>query len=231
MEAHIQTEKGLSEKPSLIGMIVSPEKQYRRIKENPTIWLPMIILMVLATALIGLQMYLLVNDPQYLQQTLRGAGNVSLDIETMKIWTIGIGTAVGFLTVPFSSLLAAFFTWIFVMLMQGEAKFRQLFSFQLHLYVISLLSLIVSVILFSAFDLDPNVPATSLASIIPAEGAVKGLLSAIEVFAIWGTVLTASGLQVIASLSRGKAWTIAIIFWCVVAVFSAVSSLFQSFGA
>lgn len=60
---------------------------------------------------------------------------------------------------------------------------------------------------------DPKIYPTSLAALVPAEGAMKGLLNGIELFALWKLFLTAKGLSVLARLSSGKAWTIALILF------------------
>lgn len=62
---------------------------------------------------------------------------------------------------------------------------------------------------------NPEVALTSLNSIIGAEGVMGVLLSSIEVFSIWGIVLTAMGLQIVAQFSKGLAWGTVIAFYII----------------
>ena len=48
------------------------------------------------------------------------------------------------------------------------------------------------------------------------------LLTSIEVFTIWGVILSAIGLQKVADFSKGLAWTIAIVFFAIGIIFTVI---------
>jgi hypothetical protein len=69
---------------------------------------------------------------------------------------------------------------------------------------------------------------TSLASIVDAEGATLGLLRSIEVFTIWGVILSAFGLHIVGNLSKRAAWIISIVFYVLFAIISIIGASFES---
>ena len=68
---------------------------------------------------------------------------------------------------------------------------------------------------------------TSLGSLIGAEGTMGALLTSIEVFAIWGMILQAIGLQKVANFSKGLAWTIVIVFFAIGIIFTMIGAAFS----
>lgn len=230
MDGQMQTSAS-GTKPSLWDMIFSPEKQFIRMKENPVIWVPLILITLFSTLLSAAMAYFMANDPQMIEQMMQGqTDGVAIDQGILKVILIVGGGVGGFISAPFSALIGAAITLLFVMLFQGEATYRQLFSFHVHLYVLSLLSLIVNLLVYITFGGDLNVRATSLASLVEAEGVLKGLLLTFDVFIIWSTILLANGLTVIANLSRGKAWTIALIHFVFGALLLVITSMFENMG-
>jgi hypothetical protein len=201
-------------KPSFWGMVTSPGEQYTRIRENPVFWGPLIIAAVLGAVMMALQIFFAFEHPELVKEMFKvPEGQPAFSPEQMKPFTIGV-TAVAFLfTMPVSVLIGALVIWVLTMLFQGEASFRQLFSLEAHLQVFSLMGLAVNLVAVAAFGLNPQIPVTSLAGIVDAEGALLGILSSVELFIIWNTIVLAGGLQVVAGLSKGKAWTIALLMY------------------
>ncbi|MFS8515022.1 MAG: hypothetical protein LOD87_15075, partial [Planifilum fulgidum] len=107
---------------------------------------------------------------------------------------------------------------------------RQLCSLNAHLYLLTLLASAIMAVLLLVLgpQADPKIYPTSLAALVPAEGAVlRGVLNGIELFALWKLFLTAKGLSVIARLSSGKAWAIALILFVGGLLFAALSGWFS----
>ena len=93
-------------------------------------------------------------------------------------------------------LLISLIQKLLLMLFQGEATYRQLFCLNTHLYLFTLLaSLIMAVMmLLLGPSENPKIYPTSLAALVPAEGAVlRGVLNGIELFALWKLFLAAKG--------------------------------------
>ncbi|MFC4075457.1 Yip1 family protein [Salinithrix halophila] len=202
METPIDQQPRPVGKPSMLGIILEPTKQFERIRENPRVALPLILLLV-AFGLVG-----------------TWTGFLSADSPTtgseVPVWlTVGMAAIVMALGVGVALLLTSLFHWLLTLLFRGEASYKQIFSLNTHLYILVLLSMIVTYTVASLTDVDPLQPVapTSLAAVIDAKGFIGGILSGIEVFALWQLVLTAMGLSVIARISRGKAWTAALIIF------------------
>lgn len=53
---------------------------------------------------------------------------------------------------------------------------------------------------------------------------MQGLLDSLEIFSIWNVILTAIGLEKVARLSKGVAWTVSIVLFV-------IGVLFAMFGA
>jgi len=84
-----------------------------------------------------------------------------------------------------------------------------------HLMMISALSILVNGLGIALFGGNAEIQFTSLGSLIEVEGALAGLLNSIEVFQIWGVILTAIGLHKVADFSKGLAWTVSIAFYVI----------------
>jgi hypothetical protein len=204
-------------KPSLLGIIVEPYKEFERIKNHPRIVFPIILLSIFATTLSGLTSYYLITHTDLFQQMFKqppGAPPIEPDALRSMSTFILIASIVGSIfSVAIAAAVSALVTWLFVILFQGDVKFEELLSFHIHLYVIIILSLFINTLELFTLGGDLKTSPTSLAGVIPSEGVLKGVLAAFDVFIIWWTILFARGLQVIAKLSITKAWTIAIIFF------------------
>ncbi|TCP69074.1 YIP1 family protein [Baia soyae] len=202
-------------KISLLGIITNPKEQFEAMKSNPTIsWAPLLLLFLLAVFI-----YAYTDDPSF----FTFAGNSGVHIGLSVIFAIVVLTIV-FL---FLSLLTMFTSWIMqglVKLFGGRIAFKQSFSLNMNLWVITLLGLVFHLILAMLFHDNPEIQYTSLASILPVKGFWEGVLSCVELFEIWFTVLLAMGLTTLANLTAKKAWIIAILFWMLLAVMVGLAS-------
>src|SRR5699024_12872400 len=68
---------------------------------------------------------------------------------------------------------------------------------------------------------------TNLGSIVHSSGVIEGLLQNIEVFSIWGYILTGLGLHIVANFSKKTAWIIVSAFFVINIIFSIVGSYFS----
>jgi hypothetical protein len=202
------------EKPSLLGMFVNPDKQYGLIRRKPMILAPMALMLVVVAVLVGFKTDFYINHPYLSDELIRlTSREPMLDVESLKPIFITVGVAGVLIAYPLALLLSTGIGWLMIKLFGGKVSFRPLFSFHIHLSVLYALSLALNVLGVAGFGLDPRIPVTSLAGIIPASGALKGLLSAIEVFTIWALILYANGIREIADLPKKQAWLISLLFF------------------
>lgn len=200
------------EKPSLLGMITGPTVQFERIRERPLIWGAMSIIIVLF--IIGAWLTSLSVEIE-IDEEFQGVFEVLLTI------FIIIGGIIGPL---FGTLVSSVIHLLIAKIVQSQVSFRQLFSMNTYIMIISVISMIVNGIILRVIDVDSEQLPTSLGSVIDADGALGAVLSSLEIFAIWGVILVAIGLHKVAGFSKGLAWTVSIAFLVISIIFALIGS-------
>lgn len=188
--------------PSLLGMFTRPSEQFERVREQPIIWGAMgiiIVLYILGTYLTSLNVGLPELDEFGIDEQLEGV---------FKLFAM-IGIIIGGIVIPLLSvLMTSFIFWLVAKIVQSDVSFRQLFSMNTYIMVISAAGLIINgIIMYFVMGVPGKLP-TSLAYWIGTDGSV--ITNHLELFAIWNVVLTAIGLHVVARFSRGLAWSVSI---------------------
>ncbi|MBG9543773.1 permease [Cytobacillus firmus] len=213
MEQEVKTS---SAKPSLLGMIWSPGEQFDRIRQNPRIWVPLILVSIIYS--IGMFLMAMSMDASYLG--LEGMSDA--EAEMVMMFARGGVAITGIFTPVFVALISSAIYMIFTKIAGSEATFKQLFSMNVHIIVIGGFGLIVNMALRAAIGGNPEIFITSLAGLMNSEK--PGVLGSIELFSIWQSVITALGLQRVAGLSKGWAWGIAIAFFIIGILFALLSN-------
>ncbi|MCS1352468.1 YIP1 family protein [Mechercharimyces sp. CAU 1602] len=226
----MQTEK----KPSILGMIMSPGEQFARIKENPRFWGALITVTLLNTLLITLSMFLIVGTPEGQEEMMSQVNGQEVSdamLEGMKWMMVGVG-ALGMLFVyPIVILLTTLLHWFLMRMVNSDITYRQTLSVNSYAMVISLLGSTLLVVTIATGIYQPlldeiSTYPTSLASMVETESAVVGaLLSTIEIFTIWQLILTAMGLSIVGSVSRGKGWTVALVVFSLGVLLNVVGAM------
>ncbi|MBD1372047.1 YIP1 family protein [Hazenella sp. IB182357] len=211
METNTQVQE---QKPSMLGFLTSPKEQLERLKVKPTFWLPLIIYVVILSALsIAQSYYTLYENPDVILQTLPAEQQESVSqsqklmnesMKNMQLIGSAIVSPIAFAVVP---LFVAFFYWLMQKIFRGKATFKQMFALQAHLLLFAVLSTLIGTVLLFAADVYGEGLA-SLAVFVSEPGMLKNLLSLFDVFNLWGLFITSLGLIILANLSKGKALTI-----------------------
>src|SRR5690625_4142289 len=182
-------EEVVLEKPSLFGMIMNPKEQFERIRENPKI----IVALILVTVITTIGLLLMVNGTDFADENeLVGLS----EEEIMMVTLIGhiAFVAVGVFTPVIAILISSIIYIIVAKVTHSDVSFKQLFSMNTYVFIISAISFVINGFAFLAVgNSNPDLLFTSLNSIINAEGPLGALLNNIEVFTIWGLVITALG--------------------------------------
>ncbi|KAA0545249.1 YIP1 family protein [Bacillus sp. BGMRC 2118] len=217
-------EEQVKAKPSLLGMIWSPTEQLEKIRSNPRIWGPLVIITLLFVGASALLAY--TTDIAALLGDEIPAEELAL-VEGFTRISMLIGGVIG----PIIGILVSTLIYLVIAkIVSSDVTFKQLFSMNTYLMVISVLGMIINGLAAWAMNTDPTVYVTSLGSLIEAKGIAGGVLNTFEVFTIWGTILSAIGLQKVAGLSKGLSWTIAIVFFIVALVFAGIGGAMQGLG-
>ncbi|PWA12188.1 YIP1 family protein [Pueribacillus theae] len=207
------------EKPSLFGMIWSPSEQFERIKQRPKIWGAMVVVTILT--IIGMWLQTLGVDIPELD------GMPEDQLAGIQVFTTITTIVMGLFIPIIGVLISSAIHLLIAKIARSEVSFKQLFSMNTYIMIISALSLLINGILMALVGGDPEKLLTSLGSIINVEGAMGGLFNSLEVFTIWEVILTAMGLHKVANFSKGLAWTIAIAFFVIAVIFSMIGTAFS----
>ncbi|WP_243292299.1 Yip1 family protein [Bacillus sp. FJAT-47783] len=212
------------EKPKLLGIITSPGETLDRIRQNPKVLVPLLVVMALTTIATFISFstvdFVAVGIEQGMSQEEAEVMNVIMSTS----FIVG-----GLLVAPFSLLISTLIYLAVTKIAGTGAKFKQLFSFSTYVFFISSIgALLNSVIAYSVGVSVEEANFTSLNGVVGAEGAVGALLSYLELFAIWGTVISAMGLERVGGLSKKAAWTVAIIFFVILGLIALIGGSFGS---
>ncbi|MEH7246399.1 Yip1 family protein [Neobacillus niacini] len=204
--------------PSLIGMFTSPGEQFERIKQVPKIWVPLLIVSILYV--VGMTLIAMSMDVSTLIGEEIPKEQVEIVLGFAKVTMI----ITGIITPIFAVLISSAIQLIITKIASSPATFKQLFSMNTYIMVIGAVGLTLNAVIRYVIGGNPEISVTSLAGLLNQEKA--GILSSFEVFSIWATVVTAIGLHKTAQLSKGLAWTIAIVFFLIGIGFTFIGSLF-----
>jgi hypothetical protein len=191
----------------IIGVFTSPKQTFASIAERPSWVAPMLLMMVLATA-VGAMLNTKMNWGEYIRHKAEENARFAQMSEEqkdqalagqVKFWT-NFSYGVGVVAVPVSTLIFAFIYFGAFNLFRGAGvRYGQAFAITAHAFLPTAISSILALIILplkSYGDVDPeNVVATSLKAYLP-ESAPKPLLalgSSLELFFIWCLVLVAIG--------------------------------------
>lgn len=184
-------------KPSLLGMLTNPTEQFIRIKQQPIILTPMLIIIVLT--IIG---------------TWLSASNVVIpelqDVEINQEMAAlidtftKIGATIGGVIMPLlTTLISTVIYFLVAKIAQSNVSFKQLFSMNTFILLITAIGLIVNGFIYMLIGGTADVSPTSLGYILNQNNVIY---SSIELFSIWNLILSAIGLHKVANFSKGLAW-------------------------
>lgn len=207
------------EKPSLFGVIWSPIEQFEKIRNRPTIWIPLLVVSILSF----FGTYLTFNQMDV--NSILGDAGMSFSDQEMEMITDVvkiIGAIVGLISPIIASLITATIYLIISKIASSKVTFKALFSMTIFIMLISAIGSIVNALIMLALGEESLYMVTSLASVMDSDNAVLG---SIELFSIWGVILAAFGLQKVAGLSKSLSWSTTIVIFFIGLFFSYIGSL------
>lgn len=210
-------------KPSLLGMVFSPLEQFKRIKEQPVIWMPLIILSIVSMIIaifVTLNLEIEYGDIYGLEMR---------DDEIIVMKAIHLVTAIfgGLLGTPISYAMFALILFGITRVVKSKVRFKQMLSLIIFVSFISMIGQVINQLIIVAMEGNPAVYMTSLNGFIGAKGALGGILGIIEVFSIWYYLLLGIGLVKVANLSKSAAYIILITFFIITLMIAAINGIFQ----
>lgn len=192
-------------KPSLFGMFWSPREQFEKIRQNPRIWIPLMMVTILyIVAYTVLAMSLKAEDLMLPGMTLAEAEMV---VAISKATTV----VSGFFVPVFTILISSVIYLIIVKIAKKDTTFKQLFSMNTHIMIIGAVGILLNyLIIVMIGGSSAEAVLTSLAGLFNSKSTV---LEMFELFSIWQFILTAIGLYKVGQLSKTASVIIVIIFF------------------
>ncbi|MBS4539060.1 YIP1 family protein [Clostridium sp. D2Q-11] len=179
--------------------LIKPNKFFQNYKENPKVAIHLIILLIISsiTAVITKNKAMSAVDENF-------GGLSGQELESVKNITniVTSPAAIILMTIVFSIityLLFALFRYIFVKLVHGEGRFKQMFA----------------IVLVTSY---PVTIVALIKSFLPLDAEVSMLdsfLSKVNIFSIWQLVLLIIGMSVVFNISKKKSIIINIVIFLV----------------
>ncbi|WP_280559105.1 Yip1 family protein [Priestia megaterium] len=188
-EVNVSSEVQEKGKPSIFGFITSPVVQFEKMKSSPVIWGPLLLILILTAATTILAVY----TPQG-QEALQQQKEAGIEVNSTFSMIGGVIAIVA--TLAFTSLIL----FLIAKLGTGKTTYRQMFSLNLFVTFITAIGQLINTGVAALAHTSANV--TSLNGMVGAKGAMGGVFTSIEIFSIWGLILTAVGLQKVANVSK-----------------------------
>ncbi len=221
MEMNINTQDEGAKKPSLLGMITSPGLQFERMKTSNAVWGAFWILVLLGGVAGGLASYVYSLTPEAIKM------NKDLGISVTPVMSFGTGVVFGAIGMAIGFFISAAVYKVLMMLMSNDTSYKKLLTITVYSSIISLLGLLINTVLALVLGGSGQEMYTGLGPIFASSGGVvQGIASSIEVFTIWGFVITWLGLQITAGLSKKKATILMVVFFILTIGFSALKGMF-----
>lgn len=209
-------------KPSLLGIIMSPEEQFVKIRNNPRILGALIVITLIFV--VGTVMQMSYVDPKTLIDdelaSVLGPGDEHI---AYILAVFGSGIAALFMPVIII-LISTVIYFVVAKIVKSPVLFKQLFSMNTYIMLITAIGLFINGLFTASIGADPAVMFTSLGAFVQVDTMLGAILANFELFALWSLILTAMGLQIVAGFSKGAAWTVTIVLFVIGIVFSMVGT-------
>ena len=193
-------------KPKLFGMFWSPVEQFERIRQNPRIWLPLLIVTIL---------YLVASTISAMSMKVEDLMLPGMSGEEAEmVLAIGKATAAitGFFVPVIMVLISTVIYLIIIKIAKKDTTFKQLFSMNVFIMIIGATGFLLNSLIVAAIGGTAGTYVTSLAGLLNSDSPV---LATFELFSIWQIIITMVGLHKVGQLSKTAAIIIGIVFFLI----------------
>lgn len=215
------TEETKLNKPSIFKFITSPSLEMEKIKQKPTIWIPLLIVLLLGL----IQVAIYTNIPNVISTGEAQMQELGMPTEGLQMFTL-ISSLVGIIIfTPIMLLISAAIMLGIAKIFKGQGTFKSYFSVSIFIMFISNIGSLLNTIL--AYFLDGQPQYTSLNGMLNATGNLGGLFASIEIFIIWTSILTGFVFYKMANLSKGISIVLGILAFILSLVIGLATGGFQ----
>ena len=211
LEVAVNTNSPYSLK-GIVEVFYAPSELFKRVKDNPKILVPYIVLMC-TSLLVGLLLSDLILQVQLaspeFQANLQGQEVTEGMIQILKVTAI-IGMVISMALVPLITAGLALFFGNFVM--GGKATYKQMLSTMLYCEVLFMVGeLLLIPMVLAKGSLTAGISLGFLAADQGVQSLAFVALSKISLFHIWEIVVAGIGLSTIYGFTRNKGYILAVL--------------------
>lgn len=205
--------------PSILGMMTDPIREFRLIKKHPRFFFALLLLSLVTSYVYSKYGEMIGSDPKAIAELERFSGQTipaEIHPRTPELFALSWGMIFFFMP-ALSCLINAAILWILVRAYKTAVSYRQMYSFSVHLFLLSVLSIVTDFLVNQFLGNHQRAPFTSLANLLGVThtNPMFSLLSYINLFNIWSTILIAYGIREITDLDKEKSWVVAILFFII----------------
>ncbi|CAM4064443.1 membrane protein [Bacillus manliponensis] len=219
MEPNVNAEVS-TKKPSLFGMITSPGMQFERMKTNSPVWGAFFLIVLIGTLSSLAVTHALIQTPEMVKVFAEDPTGMA------KTFTYVGGALGGIIGIPVTFFIGAGIYKVIMMLMGNDTSYKQLLSITVYASIISYLGVILNAIFAMALGGDGQVMYTGLGPLFDPKTTIGTIANSIEIFTIWGLIVTGMGLHIVAGLSKNKATILMVIFFLISVGFGLLGNMF-----
>jgi hypothetical protein len=208
-------------KPALIGMIVNPNEQFKRIQNSPIIWYPLIILSLISMVVTIFVAITIDYIPSF--------GMTEKDIEHAKMVGMIVGALSTLIGLPVSYVLYAVILWWIAKKAKSSVTFKQMFSFIIFISFIRVIGQCINQMIIVSINGNQDHLLTSLNYYVGAHGVLGEIFGVIELFSILFYILLSVGLIKLAKLSNRMSISISIISFSLLLILAAINGVIEEY--
>ena len=237
-DSTLPNDKPLTESERIIDTFVAPSKTFTDIRRNSSWWVPWLLMSIVGLAMVFVVDKKLGMDTAYENQ-LRLSPKQMEKIEAMppdqKAQTLRIGATITryvsygwpVMTILFVAIIAAVLMATFNFGFGAEVKFAQALAVGMYASLPSIVKTLIAIGVVSAGAAEgftfQNPVASNLSGLVDPTSArfLYSILASLDIFTIWGLVLTGIGYSCITRVKRGTCMGVVFGWWVVVVLVGA----------
>jgi Yip1 domain len=220
----------LTETQRVIDVFVAPSKTFNDIRRKATFWGPLLILIVITVAYsftiqqkVGWEQVFQNNIRQLPLAAQNAATSQSESMKTAQVKIAAVASYASSLLGLIVTAIIALVLWVTVNFgFGGKSKYGQIFAVSFYSWMVGDIKLILAIVALLA-GLSPesfllNNPVGSNVGYYLSTDTplwIRSICMHLDVFEIWGIVLTVIGVSIVAKVSRGKAAAVVVGWWLI----------------
>ncbi|AGK55970.1 Yip1 family protein [Bacillus sp. 1NLA3E] len=223
METNVMINEINKEKPSLFGIITSPTIQFERMKEEASIGLPLVIMILLMGITGSLVSYLSLDNP------ILNDADLMSDMKIPVALSMGMGAIGGMFGGVIMFFIAAALYKFCMVIMSNDTSYKRLLAVVIYSSIITSLGVLVNTLIALSLG-GYEVSYTSMAPLFEDNKMLNAIAQSFDIFKIWYYAVLGIGLHIVTGISKNKAVTLVVIVFLIGVGLSSLGGLIPQPG-